>query len=797
MRFFIVFILLFSSSIVRGQKTIDSFTKDMKKQAGFMTIYADAMTNKVYLEIKNLDKEFLYLASLSDGLGSNDIGLDRGKLGPSRLVYFERQGSKILMIQKNTDYRAESNNKLEQLSVEEAFARSVLFSFDITAESTNKLLVDISPMLLSDLFKVSETLASRGQGSYTLDKSRSSIRFDQLKTFPENIELEAYITFSGKPKSSNIRSVTPEANYPTVALHHSLIELPDNKYKKREFRPDCGYFYTSYYDYATPISESLEKRFINRHRLEKKYPNKRRSEAVEPIIYYMDPGCPEPVKTALMEGALWWNEAFEAAGFENAFQVKELPAGADPLDVRYNMIQWVHRSTRGWSYGASVQDPRTGEIIKGHVSLGSLRVRQDFMIAVGLINAYRNGNLPDPDAEAMALARLRQLAAHEVGHTIGLAHNFAASTNERASVMDYPHPLAELSRGGISLSDAYDNGIGTWDKQAIKYGYQVFESEGAGLQGVLDENNNKKLRYITDQDARPISGFHPYAHLWDNGTDATRELRRIIEYRRSIINSFSDNVLPNKTPLSELEKVLVPIYLAPRYQVEATAKLIGGLEFQYSEKGDSDTENSIVNHRIQKDALMALLSLVQPDQLEIPKAIIDQIPPTAYGYSRGREYFKSETGGAFDPVAAAKSLSAHVNDFLLHPIRLNRIAQQHALDEAQFSLDQYLDEIEKLVLEQKPRSKMQELIILNTVSQVLDHYFALAVNEKTPTFVRMALIQRIEKYAADGSSIRSVPGSTYFTMKYRIYKNTPSALIKVEKLNMPDGSPIGACGHFH
>lgn len=797
MRILPLLLFLTASTFSHAQNSISDFTKTMNPSSGYFNFYADPANNKVYLEVSEFNKDFLYMASLSDGLGSNDIGLDRGKLGPARLVYFEQQGAKVLLVQKNTDYRAESDNELERKAVEEAFAKSILFGFDVKATNGNTVLIDISPMLMSDLYDVAKTIDRRGQGSYKLDTKRSAIRFDQLKAFPKNIELEAYITFSGQPKGRYLSSVTPEPRYPTVALHHSFIELPDSNYEKRLFRPDCGYFYTSYFDYATPIPESLEKRYINRHRLEKKYPNKKRSEAVEPIVYYMDPGCPEPVKSALMEGAAWWNQAFEAAGFIDGFQIKELPAGADALDVRYNMIQWVHRSTRGWSYGASIKDPRTGEIIKGHVSLGSLRVRQDFMIAVGLINAYRNGDIADPEAMELALSRLRQLAAHEVGHTLGLAHNFAASTNDRASVMDYPHPLAKLSRGKMDLSDAYDTGIGEWDIQTIKYGYQEFEDEVKGLESILQENNDRGFRYITDQDSRPAYSFHPYSHLWDNGEDPVAELRRIMEYRSSLIKAFSDKVVPNKTPLSELEKIFVPIYLSPRYQIEAVAKIIGGQDFTYSEKGDDNPKPRAVNFRIQKDAINALMELIQPNQLEIPYSVIEQIPPTAYGYSRGREYFKSDIGGTFDPIAAAQSMSGTVVNFLLHPTRLNRLVQQNALDEGQISIDEYLDVIEKNILQQRPRNQMQQLIILNTIAQVFDHYFSLAVDDNTPNYVRVAIINKIEQYAKDGSPIRSVSGSNYFTMKYRVYKNTPKELLKVTPVSIPDGSPIGSCGHAH
>ena len=284
----------------------------------------------------------------------------------------------------------------------------------------------------------------------------------------------------------------------------------------------------SYADYATPIQDPLVKRFIIRHRLRKKDPTAPLSDPVQPIVYYVDRGAPEPIRSALIEGASWWSQAFVAAGYKNAFQVKELPEGVDPMDVRYNVIEWVHRSTRGWSYGTSIIDPRTGEIIKGHVSLGSLRVRQDFLIAQGLVEAYANGATPDPRLLELSLARLRQLAAHEVGHTLGLQHNFAASTQNRASVMDYPPPLVSIdSKGNIDLSQAYATGIGAWDKRTILYGYREFPNgtdEAAGLASILQENIAQGLRYLTDADARPPGSANPFAHLWDSGGIGDRRI---------------------------------------------------------------------------------------------------------------------------------------------------------------------------------------------------------------------------------------------------------------------------------
>jgi len=653
--------------------TLNLFSQTKK---GFFDFNWNEETGELLLEIPKdkIGYKFLYVNSLAAGVGSNDIGLDRGQLGGERVVSFYKSGNKILLIEDNLKYRAVSDNQEEVLAVEEAFAKSVIFGFEIKNTKGNIYEVEMSDFLLRDAHGVAQTLKRKKQGNYKLDKSKSAIFKENLFNFPKNSEFEALLTFSGQPEGNEIRSVVPTASLVSVRQHHSFIELPDDKYQPRIFQPSSGYFMNTFFDYASPINADMQKRFITRHRLEKKNPQVAKSEAIEPIIYYIDRGCPEPVKSALIEGASWWNQAFEAAGFINAFQVKELPAGAHPLDVRYNMIQWVHRSTRGWSYGASIKDPRTGEIIKGHVSLGSLRVRQDFMIAQGVISNF-DVESDDPRLLEMALARLRQLSAHEVGHTIGLAHNFAASANDRASVMDYPHPsiVHDASIEKMDLSKAYDVGIGEWDKRAIIYGYSYPPSgvdEKVYLNSLI-RNNPKGLRFITDQDSRSAGSMHPVAHLWDNQNSSALELERIIKLRKKVLQNFGVNSIPYGTPYSELEKILVPVYLMHRYQVDATSKLIGGVDFDYSmkdatEKMEVSKEKiKVVSEKEQSHALDLLLQTITPEFLALDDQILKEIPPPAYGYGRTRETFKGNTGSQFDPIAAAEASANHTLNFLL------------------------------------------------------------------------------------------------------------------------------------
>jgi len=683
--------------------SISTFTNGMERNPGFMTYYWDAKKGKVWLEIDKFDTEFLYYPTLAQGVGSNDIGLDRGRLGQEHIVKFQRSGPKVLLIEPNYAYRAISNDPLEQRAVEESFAKSVHAGFDIVAEegdgqTSRKVLVDLTPFLMQDAVGAVQAITRTKQGAFRFDLSRSAMYLPRTKAFPQNTEFETIITLTGDNPGAFLREVVPTPSAVTMHQHHSFVQLPDNNYKPRAFDPRIGYGGIEYFDYATPVSQPIMKRYISRHRLEKKDPSAKVSEAVKPIVYYIDPGTPEPIRSALMEGTAWWNQAFEAAGYKDAFQVKLLPADADPMDIRYNLVQWVHRSTRGWSYGGSIIDPRTGEIIKGKVTLGSLRVRQDYLIAQGLVGDYAGATAPDSDPMMkMSIERLRQLAAHEVGHTLGLPHNYIASTQDRASVMDYPTMVAKVKGASIDLSDAYAKGIGAYDKWSIRYGYEQF-SKGADEKQALDKlvNDMHKagLTFLTDKDARPEGSVHPGTHLWDNGANAVDELKRVSDVRRIALSNFTEKKIPVGTPMATLEEVLVPMYMFHRYQVEAAAKVVGGQLYTNALRGDGQPVVSTVPVQEQKRALDALIATIDPAFLAVPKPVLALIPPHPFRYDPNpREVFKRRTGLSFDPMAAPEAAAGMTLQMLFNSERVSRLVMQSAIDPAQLSLEGTLDQL--------------------------------------------------------------------------------------------------------
>ncbi|WP_295793678.1 zinc-dependent metalloprotease [Mucilaginibacter sp.] len=787
--------------VANAQKTADmaTLTKNLTKYTGYFNFYWDESTGRVLLVVDKLNTEFLYVNSLPAGIGSNDLGLDRGQIGDSRIVKFIKSGPKILLVQPNYAYRAVSNNADEKKSVEEAFAQSVLWGFKAEAQEGSEILIDFTPFLLRDAHHIADRLGS--QGNYSLDESRSAVYMPNSKAFPDNSEFEATITLAGRGRGSEISSVTPDPNAVTVRMHHSFIKLPDDNYKVRKFDPRSGFYDVDYMDYATPIDQPIVKRMLSRHRLQKKDPSAAMSEAVKPIVYYVDRGAPEPVRTALMEGAAWWNQAFEAAGYKNAFQVKLLPEDADPMDIRYNIIQWIHRSTRGWSYGSSINDPRTGEIIKGQVSLGSLRDRQDFLIAEGLLQPYEDAKPTSDKMLKMAIARLHQLAAHEVGHTLGLQHNFAASTNNRASVMDYPPPAFTLAADGtVDLSNAYTTEIGTWDKRAILYGYQDFPAgtnEDEALKGILTETLKQGQVFITDEDARPASGAHPLAHLWDNGKNAADELNRLMDIRRKLLDNFSEKAIRQDAPMAMIEEPLVPIYLLHRYQVEAASKMLGGLYYTYAIKNDGQPVTRFIPPAEQWKAFNALMLTISPNALALPEKLIAKIPPRPDGYPRTRELFKSRTGLTFDPIGAAEGAAATTLEFMLNPERCARLVEYNSRDNTQPGLIAVLDKLIaqtwKVPQPTGYKGELQRLVNNLTVKQLL----TLAADGSAPESVRgIALLEisglKTWMQAAVKTSVTNQKANLLFGLsQIAAFEKEPGQFKPAAPVGMPDGSPIG------
>jgi len=684
-------------------------TAGAERHDGLLPLWFDRKAGKVWAEIpapsgpRGEVGSYLYVESLLTGMGSNPVGLDRGQLGDTRVVNLRRVGNRLRIEQPNLRFRALSEDPLESQTVRESFATSVLWAGEVAAtEPDGRTLVDLTGFLVRDAHEIAARLKQSGQGSWSLDPARSTVDFDNCLAFPKNLELEAILTYASSEPGPLARQTLPTAGAMTLVQHHSLLELPPPGYKPRAYDPRAGSFSTDFANYAAPLGDPIETRWIARHRLEKVDPTAARSRVKEPIVYYVDSGAPEPVRSALIEGASWWKEAFDKAGFIDAFEVKVLPPGAHPLDARYNVVQWVHRSTRGWSYGGGVIDPRTGEIIKGHVTLGSLRIRQDRLIFEGLAGTEKTGTGAPDDPIRIALSRIRQLAAHEVGHSLGFSHNFAASTYGRASVMDYPAPQVDITPSGdLDFSHAYAVGIGPWDVQAVRYAYTELPpgtsptDEKAALGKILEEEARNGQIFLTDEDARPPGAANPRAALWDNGADPAESLRHEMEVRRIALARFGEHNIAPGQPFALLQEVLVPLYFHHRYQLDGALKAVGGVDYTYAVRGygAGGSAQKPVDGDRQRKALAAILDTLKPEALDLPEPVLALLLPRPAGYSPNEEMFPGKTDPVFDPLSAAATMADLSVSGLLQPERAARLVDLHRRDPKLPGLEEVLSGI--------------------------------------------------------------------------------------------------------
>jgi len=720
-----------------GPGTIASKTTGFERRDGFLPLYVDARTGKLLIELPRDSVRALLLVSQATGLGSNPIGIDRGASESSDVARFQRDGDRVHVVLENWRYRSSAaDNADHQRTVAEAFPSSIVGALPLVAEEQGRLLVDATDFMVRDWTDVAGALARAQQGSYSVARDRSGINRAFTRAFPDNSEVDLSLTFTlagGRP-GGILSQILPDGRAFTLRQHVTLHRLPDASYRPREWDPRVGFFGITFHDFAQPIQSPLQVRWIARHRLERVNPADPSSPIRDPIVYYVDRGIPEPLRTATLEGARFWEQAFDRAGLRGGFRVELLPEGVDPMDARYNVVQWINRNERGWSVGGSLGDPRTGEILKGMARMDSHRARTDYNLYAGLMGAA-----PAAADTQFVLARVRQVTAHEIGHTLGLGHNYIASTYDRGSVMDYPPPRVRLTPDGdIDVSSAYDRGPGSYDVWAVRWGYGIFpaERERDSLRAIVADGLRRGLLYLSDADARPEFASDPRTNLWDDAGTAAEFLRHQMSVRRVALRRFGLRNLRAGEPLAMLQERFAPVYFMHRFALNSLAKTIGGMEYTNPLSGDGQQATRPIDRPRQLEALRLLVTALQPEELAIPDTVLTLMVPGATAVSPSVELFGSRTRPAFDELGAARTLAQMVVDLLLQRERAARLVQFASRPGPQLTLPALIDTLVDATWRPTRASAKEAALQRVTQRAIVDRLILLAADSVASPEVR-------------------------------------------------------------